>query len=192
MKKAIMRGFIILFAIVIAGIVFWRATSTWIIWYNISDIFAEKRIANLKLQGKYTVDTSGLRRKWDVQGGTPFICFWEVKSPDDMQAYLRKALSVEFPYVNFNNKENYLVIAFGSPLKEVKYWNVKNPLTDLGNIITRAEVTFEEEYHDNTAYAYLIEKLNIVEERFYVMQGSKKVFFGKDVYEINEHWPDGK
>lgn len=192
MKNNMIRGFVILFIIFMAGISFWRATNTWLIWRKIPNLFAEKHIANLQLQGKYTVDTSELRRRCGVQEESSFVYFWKVNSPDDMQAYLRKELSVEFPYINFNDEENCLVIAFGRPLKEVKYWDVKDPHTDLGNIITRAEVTFEEEYHDNTAYAYLIEQVDIVEEHFYVMQGSKKVFLGEHVDDVNVRLSDGK
>jgi|GEM_PF-3786736 len=173
-----------------------------VILTNANGYFARKdesTVVNFEELGSYTVDTTGIRGRTLIAQGTPFTFFMQIKNFDNLQAYFLKEFDLEIPEIKFNNPDKYMAISIGRKVYEMSYNGfLGKPYTP--NTFAKAEITFAEEYNEDTMYVYVMDKIIFTDSfvdsaytKFYIMNGEDKVFWGNTISDINEResWGEG-
>lgn len=190
LKKLIIGGII---ALIVVGMV--------LIINNITTKDAAIDVANIpdgsqinfQLYKSYEVDTSGLRKKFLVVEGTPFVYFVQVYRLDswkEMGEFWET--NFQFPEFDFDSddfQDKHLVMSFGREVLEIEKIG-SHSHGDSEEI--EAAITFGEEYHDQTMYLYIMDKIHLymgLGSEFYIMDGSEKIFQGYSIHDLNESYP---
>ena len=147
----------------------------------------EGELINFQLYKSYEVDTSGLRKRFHVVEGTPFTWFVQLCNYSAWNGMLnsfdeRKLEYEDFEFEFANYPNNYLVVTFGRKLLEMKKIGFYSGQTEVA-------VTFDEEYHGDVIYFYIMDKVSLSfgsGSEFYVMDSSEKIYLGKNDLAMNE------
>ena len=173
---------------IIIGI--WIVIAILIIIAKVYEAFPPKKTVDFQLLESYTVDTNEIREIWGKEG-VPFTFFKQIKVFDNLKEYLLKQFYLEIPDIVFDYENNYMAISIGREIKELAYAGYREE-TYTTNSIVNGEVTFEEKYHENTMYVYVMDKIFFDDgfvgdssTKFYIMEGSKKVYYGNTIQNIN-------
>ena len=153
------------------------------------EFWTEEHTLELQLQGSYEVDTSGIReyerikkRYGEIDEDAEFIYFIQLPLRDSIMNDALEEVGLNFPeelleYIAFSGENGYLLFSFGRELKEIKYKN-----TFYYDRI-KAKITFCEEYQEDKMHVYFMkEDVFFGEAAYYVMKGSKRVFFGNNMF----------
>lgn len=175
-KYVIISGIIAVIIIVIIPFFFWENS--------------KMDTLNLQQYGSYTVDTDGIRELLRIKENTQFTYFIQIRDFNNIKEYFQKEFHLEIPELDLENDDSYAVISFGRELKEIKYKYMQKPYND--GTVAKAEVTFDEEYHDKTMYVYIMNKIVIGKANYYIMSGSNRIFWTDQVGLLNERKPDGQ
>jgi len=162
---------------------------------NSNDYFGKKEqsmVVNFEDLGSYTVDTTGIRGRTLIAQGTPFTFFMQIRNFDNLQAYFLEEFDLQIPEIKFNNSDKYMAISIGRKVCEMSHNGfLGKPYTP--NTFAKAEITFSEEYNENTMYVYVMDKIIFTDSfadsaytKFYIMKGENKVFLGNTISDINE------
>ena len=155
------------------------------------NILITKKAVNFQLHKSYIVDTNGIKENFQIVESTPFTFFIQIRNFDNLKEYFLKEFHLEIPDIDFDYDDSYMAISIGREIKELSYNGYLKGL-NTPNTFAKAEITFAEEYYENIMYVYSMEKIfftsSLVNDatKFYVIQGSKKLFLGNTIFDINE------
>ncbi|MCL2049211.1 MAG: hypothetical protein FWG87_10855 [Defluviitaleaceae bacterium] len=138
-------------------------------------------LIDIRLYGKYEVDTSGIREANSIVGGTPFTYFFQARRANAWNYGDLHFIELDSELEEFQNK--YFAVSFGREIEEIRrtgknyyfYFNVA--------------VTFAEEYQGDVMFIYLMDELHFYLEtacEYYIMNGSERVYVGTTSYDLNE------
>ena len=150
---------------------------------------------NFYLYNSYTVDTRGVAKSYSVAEGTPFTYFAQVYDLETWRELTDfEESGFEYPDFDFTSddfRDKYLAVTFGRELLEMQYEYCGEPWPS--NYIAKADITFAEEYHDQTMFLYVMDKIPLLDNilgnygnAFYIMDGKEKVYMGCDTVALNE------
>jgi len=156
---------------------------------------------NFQLYRSYKVNTSGIRQCLYIPEKTQFTFFRQVSDLETWKSLREfQKTNFVFPAFDFTSadyQDKYLLITFGREILSMRYKYFAEPFEP--NWLARADVTFAEEYHDEIMYLYFMDKIPLASpflsgmtgagyhaNRFYIMIGSERVFWGSKLEEINE------
>lgn len=164
-----------------------------IVNYILSSKQSKKNI-NFYLLNSYEVDLAGMCKKLAIVEDSPFTCFIQITNFENLTEYFADEYNLKFPEINFDYPDKYMAITFGRELKEMEY-----KLPAVRHELYSADITFSEEYHKNTIYIYVMDKIFLIDSfneagsgsSFYIMNDDKKDFLGHDITDYNERVPVG-
>jgi len=179
----------ILVAVTGAVLLFFIVTTGYFFLIDLHDFFTIEHSLDLQPHGSYTIDTSGIKKYMETKENESFTYFLQLGTGDEkMDVYRRnhalKEYGVELPDellgdIAASDEYSYIVLSFGSELKEVKY-KYLGYFSD--GVTSKAKITFCEDYQDNVVYAYFMKKrVYFWEAAFYAMEGSEKVFLDESL-----------
>ena len=159
---------------------------------NMKNNVSDSGIVNCELVGNYIIDTTTICRTLNIKEGTPFTWFLSFPKVQTIKHAFKDWFSmddVDIPDIEYDDEEHYLVVSFGREIKELHYhylWGPYKPKT-----VAQAEVTFFEEYKEQTMYVYLTDEIFLTggllgDNIFYIMQGDERVYWGREIKDLNE------
>ena len=155
--------------------------------------FDESGVIDFQLLESYEVDTNGIREWLDVVEGNPFTFFFQYSTLKSFEDLSLEQFNLDLSEVDFNGgdyQDKFIAITIGRKLVEMQYEYLGEPY-DL-KFMTRADITFSEEYNNQVLYIYTIDKISLDspftgENAFYVLNGTEKVYLGSNMHEINRN-----
>ena len=136
----------------------------------------------------YEVDTSGLRKRFKVVEGTPFVYFSQMYGYNSWEGILNSLNNIRIEYNDFDFNfddfpDNYFIVTFGRELIDIQR------VGEIHYGQTFVSVTFDEEYHGDTMFIYLMDKILFhvgSAHEYYIMNGEEKVFLGHGLSDLND------
>ena len=133
---------------------------------------------NFYLHKSYEVDTSEIRTN-----DKPFTQFELVYN---LNTWKQKGQFKNFAFPDFDFstddfQDKYLAISFGREVLEMEIIGENNNQKEVA-------ITYAEEYRSNTMFLYIMDKISIRNDegsKFYIMNGTEKVFVGNSELDFN-------
>ena len=164
-----------------------------------------KTDVSFELIESYSVDTSGIRKRFRIVDGTLFTYFIQFSDLKQMKTRLPRDFDVELSDFKFDStdyEDKFLAVTFGRKIVDFQY-----EYPDLGDqappdyakkaYMARAYMTFSEEYQEQSMYLYVMDKISFVYidsdvNELYVMNGSERIYLGESMLNINQRYPSDR
>ena len=134
---------------------------------------------NFHLYRTYEIDTTEISTR-----DSRFTRFEQVY---DLDRWKKRGMFRRFTFPDFDfsaddYQDKYLAVSFGREVLEMEAIGTYNNSIEVA-------ITYAEEYHDNTMFLYIMDKVSLREDvgsEFYIMDGADKVFVGYDDLDIDQ------